>query len=397
MSNLPTSPIIAPANPNVEGQGSGMNCGSVDSALGICTDVPNPKESDWDRNVRGATNNPIGSPSNPPAPFQSLVEYEADVFTGSPIGFAPADTNAPPENIYATDVVGTGWDLKNKTEAYTTEVGDWLWGAVDAAPPNPICNVYADDAVVQWFNDRDPVDAWGMWQCNILAGSAIMPDLYGINDLPKSGGGNGILRTSFLNDNSIGALYFGDSVGWRANTPLVGFEPNVITFGGIMGEPSGSADTFRIGGAISASSITLGNVGSNYVVTVTDGSASTPPDIVMGPIVPTTVICSGLGNHIAIATTIRSNGISGPWELDITGYIDFELVYPKTTHTFDDGQYWNPARAAEMKIGNTNNARTAYAFAVDRELTASEMVSMGEAFKENCSNYVDPNPNCIPP
>jgi hypothetical protein len=396
MSNLPTSPIIAPANPNVEGQGSGMNCGSVDSALGICTDVPNPKESDWDRNVRGATNNPIGSPSNPPAPFQSLVEYEADVFTGSPIGFAPADTNAPPENIYATDVIGTGWDLKNKTAGYTTEVGNWLWGAVDAIPPNPTCKVYAEDAVTQWFDAAPAGHAWGMWICNILAGSATLPDWYGNNDLPKTGSGNGVLQQSFLDDGTIGNLYFGDSVGYRATTPLVGFQPNTLTFGGVVGFQNGNSDTFRVGGAISASFIDIGNIGGNFFITIADSDGGSGPRLIdLGPI-PLSTLCHG-GNHIAMAYTIRSSGVlNDPWEIDVTAYVDFVLVHPKQTYIQSGAEYWNPARGPEMKIGNTKNARTGYGFAADYEMEYSEITSMGDTFLRNCSSYVDPNPNCIP-
>lgn len=131
MSNLPTSPIIVEADPNVEGTGSGMNGGSSDSAIGICTSEPNPKETDWDRTVKGATVNPIGQGVG----LQYLTQYEAGVFDEVPVGFAPADTQAAPGEVYATNAGGFGWDLINKTVNYTTEIGDWLWGVASGATP----------------------------------------------------------------------------------------------------------------------------------------------------------------------------------------------------------------------------------------------------------------------
>jgi hypothetical protein len=124
MANLPTSPVIIDPT-------SGMNAGSSDSAIGICTDVPNPKESDWPRVVIGATVNPIGKPVT----FQALVEYEPAVFNNTPVGFAEADAIAAPGEIYATNAGTSGWDLTNKTAGYTTAVGDWLWGAVEGTQP----------------------------------------------------------------------------------------------------------------------------------------------------------------------------------------------------------------------------------------------------------------------
>jgi hypothetical protein len=128
MANLPTSPVIIDPT-------SGMNAGSSDSAIGICTDNPNPKESDWARVVIGATVNPIGKPVT----FQALVEYEAGVFNNMPVGFAEADAIAAPGEIYATNAGTSGWDLTNKTAGYTTAVGDWLWGAVEGTSP-PVTN-----------------------------------------------------------------------------------------------------------------------------------------------------------------------------------------------------------------------------------------------------------------
>jgi hypothetical protein len=154
MANLPTSPVIVPADPNIEGPNSGMNGGSSDSAIGICTDNPNPKETDWPRIVIGATNNPIGITITP---YQSLVEYEADSFTSSPVGFAPADTQAAPGEVYATNAGDSGWNLTNKTKNYTTKIGDWLWGSV--VGPAPIPGIYYDSGVnvdpSVWVTDQD--------------------------------------------------------------------------------------------------------------------------------------------------------------------------------------------------------------------------------------------------
>ena len=46
--NLPTSHVVAPADPNAEGTNSGMNAGSCFPGIGICaTGLVNPKLSDW--------------------------------------------------------------------------------------------------------------------------------------------------------------------------------------------------------------------------------------------------------------------------------------------------------------------------------------------------------------
>ena len=92
MANLPTSPIIAQADPNIAGVGYGMNAGSSDSVIGICTDEPNPKDTVWARIVLGARRRPIGMETS----AQYLVEYEVPEFTGTPVGFAEADAIAAP-------------------------------------------------------------------------------------------------------------------------------------------------------------------------------------------------------------------------------------------------------------------------------------------------------------
>jgi hypothetical protein len=179
VANLPTSPIIVPADPNVEGQGSGMNGGGSDSVIGICTDEPNPKETDWARIVFGAKANPIGRSSTP----QSLVEYEAGVFDSMPVGFAAADTQAAPGEVYATNAAGTGWDLVNKTEDYTTEVGDWLWGAVNPTPDEGFI------AFVSTTWPRHPPPVYSSWTLDVTPLNLQAGDLVIIMD------------TSALNDN----------------------------------------------------------------------------------------------------------------------------------------------------------------------------------------------------
>jgi hypothetical protein len=178
MANLPTSPVVAPADPNVEGLNSGMNAGGSDSVIGICTDQPNPKESDWPRIVFAAKSNPLGGSQMP----QYLTEYEAGVFDSTPVGFAQADTQAAPGEVYATNAGGTGWDLVNKTEDYTTEVGDWLWGAVE---PTPDAGFIAFVSI-QWDRQPDPIYSnWTMdvTPLNLEAGDlVIIMDTSDLND-----------------------------------------------------------------------------------------------------------------------------------------------------------------------------------------------------------------------
>jgi hypothetical protein len=139
MANLPTSPTIVDPN-------SGMNGGSSDSAIGICTDEPNPKETDWPRVVIGSSSNPIGLNRE----FQYLVDYDTGVFDQFPLGFAPADTVAAPGEVYSTNAGGFGRNLINKTENYTTKIGDWLWGV----------NSVGEVVVVDFLASRDGIDTW---------------------------------------------------------------------------------------------------------------------------------------------------------------------------------------------------------------------------------------------
>ena len=133
MPNIPTSEDIVPFDASVEGPNSGVEGGASDSVMGICTNIPNPKDGDWDRQVTFGLTNPIGQPRG----FQYLSEYKTQSFDRFPVGFAQADTQAAPGQVYATNAGGFGYDFVNKTDEHITQVGDWLWGV--ASPGGTVC------------------------------------------------------------------------------------------------------------------------------------------------------------------------------------------------------------------------------------------------------------------
>ena len=134
MPNKAISPIVAPADPNVEGVGSGMEAGSNQVMIGLATNVPNPKVTDFPQIAQADIKNQYlgwGGDSVEPGqedadiPSFNLTDYDNADFNDTPVGFVQADAAVAPGGVYET-----GGGFTNRTDAYTTQVGDWLAGAV---------------------------------------------------------------------------------------------------------------------------------------------------------------------------------------------------------------------------------------------------------------------------
>lgn len=138
-SNVPTSPIIAPADPNVEGLGSGMNAASNSAGIGIAASATvNPKADDWSRDGRTSVpGQPIGwggdsvetGQEDADIPDLLAVDYETPDFNDT-VGFFQA-------NQVAVDK-GDVFDTANgaillSTPSAQVEIGDWVWGAIPVA------------------------------------------------------------------------------------------------------------------------------------------------------------------------------------------------------------------------------------------------------------------------
>ena len=133
MPNRPFAPIVVPADPNVEGVGSGMEGGSNQVMIGLATNVPDPKVTDFPQIVR----NPVqmqylgwGGDSVEPGQEDAdivnaiAVDYEGADFNDTPVVFVAADQVAAPGAVYDT---GTG--AINDSDV-TVQIGQWLAGAV---------------------------------------------------------------------------------------------------------------------------------------------------------------------------------------------------------------------------------------------------------------------------
>jgi len=131
--NRPLSDIVVPANPNVEGVGSGMEGGSCQVPIGYATNVPDPKVTDFPQ----ITVDPIqmqylgwGGDSVEPGQETAdivdafLVDYEGADFNDTPVVFTVADQIAAPGAVFDT-VSGAINDSE-----FTVQVGEWLTGAV---------------------------------------------------------------------------------------------------------------------------------------------------------------------------------------------------------------------------------------------------------------------------
>lgn len=133
MSNFPLSDIVVPANPNVEGVGSGMEGGSCQVMIGLATDVIDPKVTDFPQ----ITRNPVqmqylgwGGDSVEPGQEDAdivdaiAVDYETADFDDTPVVFAEANQIAAPGVVFDTVSGAVNLGLG------TAQVGDWLAGAV---------------------------------------------------------------------------------------------------------------------------------------------------------------------------------------------------------------------------------------------------------------------------
>jgi hypothetical protein len=133
MSNFPLSDIVVPANPNVEGVGSGMEGGSCQVMIGLATDVINPKVTDFPQITRNPVqmqylgwggDSVVTGQEDADIVDAIAVDYETPDFTDTPVVFAEADQVAAPGAEYdsVSGAVNLGTD--------TAQIGDWLAGAV---------------------------------------------------------------------------------------------------------------------------------------------------------------------------------------------------------------------------------------------------------------------------
>jgi hypothetical protein len=132
------SPVIAPADPNVEGTNSGMGAGSCYPGIGIATAVTNPKESDWPRvDQLTVPGQPLGwggdgtvtGQEDADIPLLKAVDYDNTDFNDTAI-FDQCD-------LASVGAINIG-DVYNATSgaalASTLDVAlaenDWQWGVV---------------------------------------------------------------------------------------------------------------------------------------------------------------------------------------------------------------------------------------------------------------------------
>jgi hypothetical protein len=390
MANLPTSPVIIQEDPNVAGPGSGMEGGASDSAIGICTDVPNPKESDWDRTVKGATNNPIGLPDNPPTPYQSLVEYSIDTFDSMPIGFAEADTQAAPGEVYATNAGASGWDLTNKTAGYTTEVGDWLWGAVSGSA-EPTCKVYICDS----YRDALVSIVDKVW---LLHDPATNVDQLAEDGEQLFRSGTSATTTPILLDQcpelNPQSLYVTSNSTSSFRRDALSVPP--LDFG--SGLSGGFGAFFRNDDNRAGTQIGVGydsGYGTGQVsIRVFGGSQQISVYWNNTFYLVKTVNFSGPRKYVWLNYSLAADGSSATFEW----FVDWVSVGgPATIVAAGPVPSANPQWFGLGALGGFGKYYMEYAAYSSNEVTLSEAEILSSALSQNALDYVDPNPNCIPP
>jgi hypothetical protein len=131
--NLPMSPIVVPADPNVEGVGSGMEGGTCGAAIGITTGIANVKATDWSREARLLIKaQPVGWGGD------SIVtgQLTADIPNLKTVNYAAADFNNDVSFVQAIGAVAPDAEIAdgaiNRTGT-TLQAGDWAFGDVAVA------------------------------------------------------------------------------------------------------------------------------------------------------------------------------------------------------------------------------------------------------------------------
>jgi len=132
--NKPASPIVAPADPNVEGVGSGMNAASNMCGIGIASAVADPKASDWPRiAIDPAPGQYLGWGGDSVATGQE----DADIPPLKVVDYEGADFNDTFAFVAATaggttkgDTIATGYVLASDV---TVGIGDWIWAKTAVA------------------------------------------------------------------------------------------------------------------------------------------------------------------------------------------------------------------------------------------------------------------------
>lgn len=139
MANLPASHIIAPADGG-DSSGSqtqsGMNAASCWPGIGIASQIPDPKDTDWSRDARNPQKTgPIGWGGDSTESGQE----EADRPSLMVVDYAAADFNDTWAFVQATSTVDGS--AKGQTiatgvvtaSAVAVTTGQWIWGKVVVA------------------------------------------------------------------------------------------------------------------------------------------------------------------------------------------------------------------------------------------------------------------------
>jgi len=120
--NLPTSHVVAPADPNVEGTNSGMNAGSCFPGIGVSTGNYDGKTEDWSDLQRAPLQTQaIGAT----ATDVLAVDYEAVDFNDK-VGYVLTVAETPNGGL----IGATGY--ANHT-GETVPAGVWIWGTKPTA------------------------------------------------------------------------------------------------------------------------------------------------------------------------------------------------------------------------------------------------------------------------
>ena len=134
--NLPTSHVVAPADPNVEGTNSGVNAASNYNGIGIAQAVPNPKADDWPRVADlDVQSGPIGwggdnTTSGQTTPLSQLEVNYADGDFNDSVVFDVANQAAQNAN----DIYNTSNNSRlSVTLDQAIGSGDWIWGRTNNA------------------------------------------------------------------------------------------------------------------------------------------------------------------------------------------------------------------------------------------------------------------------
>ena len=391
MANIPTSSVIAAANPGQEGPGSGVEAGGSDSVLGICTDIPNPKPTDWPRTVIPATSNPIGQPVS----LQYLVDYKDQSFDKYPVGFASADQVAAPYEVYATDTSPYNWDLANRTVDYTTKLGDWLWGVAET--PLIICKTYECDALTTMIQTKNPQSLYDLTQgwaaistpgsgtgsVTPTSGDLVYDIVGGLHTKMSVGGGNVITPEAAGIFDSCGNTSINSNTLTTKVFPADGLPPWVD--GGTLVFVQ-KDNTGATGGALGPVYETFTGANPYSSRAIFNGGIS--------EVIVDTAQVDAPGVTVSYATTSGARFAAFTWEH--SGNSTTVKVYEETGKVYEETVVGTVGGSRDLSHMGLNWYLCSNAVAATwaTPLSESDMADIVDAWNQNQSDYVDPRPEC---